>query len=100
MSDQVKVRASGEDAGVVTLLRTLSKQLGAFKRDQAASTNATRAQAAAQRAGISDARAWASAQNAASSAASSLATRLFGLVVAYKAISAGVAGIRRGLDVN
>src|SRR5690348_15936948 len=100
MSDQVKVRATGEDAGVATLLRTLSQNLATFKRDQAASTAATRAQAQAQRAGVSDARAWASAQDAASGAAAGLASRLFGLAVAYKAISAGVAGVRRGLDVN
>jgi hypothetical protein len=100
MTDQVKVRATGEDAGVVTLLRTLSKQLHTLQRDQISFTSSTKNAAAAQRSGTADARAWASAQDRATSAAAGLATRLAGLVITYKAIGAGVALVRRGLDVS
>jgi hypothetical protein len=100
MTDQVRVRATGEDAGVSTLLRTLSQQLATLKRDQAAVTQSTRTAGQAQRAAAADAHAWTSSQQRASEVASSLVTRLVGLVGAYRAIAAGAAGVRRGLDVN
>jgi hypothetical protein len=59
----------------------------------------TRAAGAGAARAVSDAKAWTSAQQARARAPRA-SSRDSSLVVAYKAVAAGVAGIRRGLDVN
>ncbi len=96
----VAVRISGEDTGVATLLRTLSKNLRDLEQLNGRNARSTAAVGASARTAATNLSAFDQAQRSALGSANQLIGRLTGLAAAYLGVQAAIAGIARGLNVN
>jgi hypothetical protein len=96
----VAVRISGEDTGVATLLRTLSKNLRDLEQLNGRNARSTSAVGASARKSAADLSTFDRAQRSALNSTNQLVGRLAGLAAAYLGVQSAIAGIRRGLNVN
>ncbi len=96
----VAVRVSGEDAGVATLLRTLSRNLSSLEQLNGRNARSTAAAGGAARTAARDFTALDRAQRSGLNSAGALASKLGQLAAVYVSIRGAVAAVARGLDVN